>query len=397
LSEINAATQSVAIIGEQEEHPELPETFICLNCWRSAVFRIRTLLPLIPLMIIAIPAGHAQDTSSITSFVESWMASPHGDRKSEAFVHWNKDGAVPEDCATCHSGPGLLDFLGADGSMAGKVDAPATIESPVDCVACHNQAASNLEQITFPSGEIMTEASPSAICMVCHQGRASGDAVNAAIAGSEDDTINAELGFINVHYAASAATMFGGSVRGGYQYDGKTYAEKFAHVPDFNSCTTCHDPHTTKVVAVDQCVACHKGAETISAIRTTPADIDGDGDAQEGISAEIATLHQKLGGAIMLYANDVVGKPVVYDAHAYPYFFNDLNGNGQADPDEAKFPNSYKSWTPRLLRAAYNYQFLAKEPGAYAHNPRYAIQLAYDSLEDLSSKAPVDMAGMTRP
>jgi len=359
---------------------------------------IRTLISLLPLVLVGIPAAQAQETSPVTAIVESWMASPHGDRKAEAFVHWNKDGAVPEDCATCHSGLGMLDFLGADGSTAGKVDAPAQIGSPVDCVTCHNQAAHDLKQITFPSGEVMTEASPSAICMVCHQGRASSDSVNAAIAGAEDDTVNGDLGFINVHYAASAATMFGGSVRGGYQYEGKTYAERFAHVPDFNTCTTCHNPHTTKVVAIDQCVACHKGAETVRDIRTTPADVDGDGNAKEGISAEISTLHEKLGDAIRLYAKDVSGNPVAYDSHAYPYFFNDLNGNGTADPDEAKFPNSYKSWTPRLLRAAYNYQFLAKEPGAYAHNPRYAIQLAYDSLEDLASKATaVDMAGMTRP
>jgi len=357
----------------------------------------RIALSIISLMLITIPAVQAQETPAISSIVEGWMTSPHADKKSEAFVHWNKEGAVPEDCATCHSGPGLMDFLGADGSMAGKVDAPAAIESPIDCVTCHNQAATDLEKITFPSGEVMTETSASAICMVCHQGRESSDSVNAAIAGGEEDTVNGDLGFINVHYAASAATMFGGSVRGGYQYEGKTYAERFAHVPDFNTCTTCHDPHTTKVVAVDQCVACHKGAETVRAIRTTPADIDGDGDVSEGISAEISTLHEKLGAAISLYAAEAIGKPVVYDAHAYPYFFNDLNGNGASDPDEAKFPNRYQSWTPRLLRAAYNYQFLAKEHGAYAHNPRYAIQLAYDSLEDLSSKAAVDMAGMSRP
>jgi len=357
----------------------------------------RFVFSLISLMFLAVPAAQAQETPSISSIVEDWIASPHGDRKSEAFVHWNKEGAVPEDCATCHSGPGLMDFLGADGSMAGKVDAPAAIESPIDCVTCHNQASTDLEQITFPSGEVVTETSASAICMVCHQGRASSDTVNAAIAGGEDDTVNGELGFINVHYAASAATMFGGSVRGGYQYEGKTYADRFAHVPDFNTCTTCHDPHTTKVVAIDQCVACHKGAETVRDIRTTPADIDGDGNVKEGISAEISTLHEKLGEAIGLYAKDVTGKPVAYDEHAYPYFFNDLNGDGVSDPDEAKFPNRYQSWTPRLLRAAYNYQFLAKEHGAYAHNPRYAIQLAYDSLEDLSSKATVDMAGMSRP
>ena len=357
----------------------------------------RTVLSLIPLIFFAIPAVQAQESSPVASIVEAWIASPHGDRKSESFIHWNKDGAVPESCATCHSGPGLMDFLGTDGTMAGKVDGPAPIGSPIDCVACHNQAATDLEQITFPSGEVVTETSASAICMVCHQGRESSDSVNAAIAGGEDDTVNGDLGFLNVHYRAAAATLFGGSVRGGYQYEGKTYADRFAHVPEFNTCTTCHDPHTTKVVAVDQCVACHKGAETVRAIRITPADIDGDGDVSEGISAEISTLHEKLGAAILLYAAEAIGKPVAYDAHAYPYFFNDLNGNGVSDPDEAIFPNRYQSWTPRLLRAAYNYQFLAKEPGAYAHNPRYAIQLAYDSLEDLSSKAAVDMTGMSRP
>ena len=209
------------------------------------MFYFRLALSIMSLIFIAIPAAQAQDQSPVTSIVESWIASPHGDRTSEAFVHWNEDGAVPEDCATCHSGPGLMDFLGADGSLAGKVDAPAPTGSPIDCVACHNKSAAELEQITFPSGVVMTEASPSAICMVCHQGRASSDSVNAAIAGADDDAINGELGFINVHYAASAATMFGGAVRGGYQYDGKTYAERFAHVPDFNTCTTCHDPHTT--------------------------------------------------------------------------------------------------------------------------------------------------------
>ncbi|MCB1404024.1 MAG: polyheme membrane-associated cytochrome C, partial [Rhodobacteraceae bacterium] len=64
---------------------------------------------------------------------------------------------------------------------------------------------------------------------------------------------------------------------------------------------------------------------------------------------------------------------------------------------EAVFPNRYASWTPRLLRAAYNYQFLAKDPGAFAHNPRYATQITYDSLEDLSQKVDIDMGGMTRP
>ncbi|MDA1090842.1 MAG: hypothetical protein O3A85_11100 [Proteobacteria bacterium] len=60
-------------------------------------------------------------------------------------------------------------------------------------------------------------------------------------------------------------------------------------------------------------------------------------------------------------------------------------------------PNRYQSWTPRLLRAAYNYPFVAKDPGMYSHNPKYVLQLLYDSLENLSAKIKLDMAKMLRP
>jgi hypothetical protein len=75
---------------------------------------------------------------------------------------------------------------------------------------------------------------------------------------------------------------------------------------------------------------------------------------------------------------------IVYDAHAYPYLF-----------DEAG--ERYATWTPRLLRAAYNYQYASKDPGAFAHNGKYVIQVLYDSLEDLGQQVSVDMSGMTRP
>ena len=93
----------------------------------------------------------------------------------------------------------------------------------------------------------------------------------------------------------------------------------------------------------------------------------------------------------------VAGKPIAYTPEVYPYFFVDLNGNGTADKDESKFPNRYKAWTPRLLKAAYNYQFVVKDPGAYAHNPTYATELLHDSLADLGAKVTVDLAKAVRP
>lgn len=53
----------------------------------------------------------------------------------------------------------------------------------------------------------------------------------------------------------------------------------------------------------------------------------------------------------------------------------------------------YESWTPRLLRAAYNYPWVAKDPGAFAHNGKYILQVLCDSRRDLGAS----VSGMVRP
>ena len=93
----------------------------------------------------------------------------------------------------------------------------------------------------------------------------------------------------------------------------------------------------------------------------------------------------------------MIKKEIVYDSHENPYFFVDTNGNGIADKNETQMSNRYNAWTPRLLKAAYNYQFVSKDPGAYAHNPTYTLQLLYDLLNDLSTRVPVDLSRANRP
>jgi hypothetical protein len=123
-------------------------------------------------------------------------------------------------------------------------------------------------------------------------------------------------------------------------------------------------------------------------------DYDGDGDTTEGLADEVETMREALYEAMQDYATEVTGaEAIVYDSHAYPYFFIDTNANGKPDEDEAAYPNRYATWTPRLLRAAYNYQYAAKDPGAFAHNGKYILQVLYDALEDMG----VDVSGMVRP
>src|SRR5580765_6911169 len=50
-----------------------------------------------------------------------------------------------------------------------------------------------------------------------------------------------------------------------------------------------------------------------------------------------------------------------------------------------------------LPLCAYNYQFSVKDPGSFAHNGKYIIELLYDSIADLNAKnAVVDFADLNR-
>jgi len=325
-------------------------------------------------------------------FWTTWMNSGHADPNAEAFKHWDEDlpPEIPTRCAKCHSTFGHLDFLGVDGTDFGTVDNPAPIGTTVECIACHNEATAVQDSVVFPSGVEVTGLGSEARCMNCHQGRESSVSVDQRIADAnvpDDDTISPDLGFANIHYYAAAATRFGGIAKGGYQYAGKSYDAKFAHVAGVDTCTSCHDPHSLEI-QLDSCTLCHEEVAVSGDVKNirlfgSTSDYDGDGDVSEGIYYEIEGLREILLTAIQEYAA-VAGTPIVYDAHSYPYFFIDTDGNGQADEGEANYDNRYKAFSPRLLRATYNYQTSLKDPGAFAHGGKYIIQLLYDSIEDLN-------------
>jgi len=132
----------------------------------------------------------AQDKSELSRLTKEWLASPHGDYNSLSFTYWNKDGEVPVACAACHSQPGFIDYLGADGSAPGVVDHAAAINAPIGCASCHTSAAQALDSVPFLSGVAVDGLGPSAVCTVRHQGRQSGDDMTAATLGINEDTVS---------------------------------------------------------------------------------------------------------------------------------------------------------------------------------------------------------------
>ncbi len=325
--------------------------------------------------------------------LEAWQGSAHNALDTEAFLHWSTEDdkfEVPTTCAKCHTSTGYQDYLGLDGSEANKVDAAVSVKDGnpgIQCVTCHNAVTFTKTTVMFPSG-VEIKAGDDTRCMECHQGRESKvsvdefiaqfgenidpDAVPAPIKNDQGNDV--KLGFRNVHYFAAAATLYGGMTHGGYEYDGNTYDSKNTHVAGYDSCIGCHNPHTLKV-KVEECANCHEGVASVEDLKnvrmvSSAPDYDGDGNVEEGMYYEIQGLQETLMAEITKYALDKGGAEIKYDAATYPYF---MGADGKA----------YPSWTPRLLKAAYNYQVSIKDPGAFAHGNKYIVQLLFDSVADL--------------
>jgi predicted CXXCH cytochrome family protein len=343
--------------------------------------------------------------ADLVPYYEKWMMSAHADKTAVPFNNWNMQGMIPVECARCHSSPGFIDYIGGDGSTVGKVDQPAPTGTVITCKTCHNPAADALSTVVFPSGAKVENLGGEARCMTCHQGRASGKDVDANIKSSgvtDPDIVSPMIKFTNVHYYPAAATLYASRADGGYQYPGQTYDARFRHVPGYDTCIGCHDQHSLKV-KFDECSQCHQGVKDVEGARkirmmsSLTRDYDGDGDLTEGIYGELDGLRTKLLLAITSYGKEKK-TPVCYDVNSYPYWFIDTNGDGMCSADEAKATNGFASWTARLAKAAYNYQLSIKDPGNFAHNAKYVMELLYDSITDVNVAltAKVDLSKATR-
>ncbi len=348
----------------------------------------------------------ADQTSALNVISAKWAGSAHADASSEAFMHWNEDdpAEIPPTCAKCHSATGFQDYIGADGSAVGSVEAAGPIVDPINCAACHNDAADLMEQAVLPNGTVLEDIGRNALCSTCHSGMGSSAAVQNVVADQAEDEVLPDQGIMGAHYLLAASVHAGADGGVGFEYEGMSYAGKFFHAEAVNSCLECHDPHSLRTQKPENtdanlCSTCHSDVtsyQDYKSISMCPTDYDGDG-TKESTYEELEGLKAKLIEAMRGYSNAKSGVTFGFYKDAYPYAFIDTNNDGAISEDEAAFPNQFKAFTPRLLKAAFNLMFVAKDPAAYVHNPDYAFQLLYDSIEDLSEFSGVSTQGLVRP
>jgi hypothetical protein len=345
----------------------------------------------------------------------------HFDTSAEAYRHWDEDTdhLVDPSCARCHSVEGFL--FRAKYNIDQTI--PATLSSGMTCETCHETNANfsplnnniperrYIRSVTFPvpatatsqqiaartimnGAEGSDEEDDSFLCLTCHQGRESTLTVDT-FNPSPVDTFT--LSFRNVHYLPAGATQYGNAAAVAYQYAGKQYAPRWEHTDtavngrDTSQCAFCHmqqGSHSFEPEIVTVCTQCH-GTVTLDTIGPPAFAVQHDYDSNPTTAskAEAAVFGTRLYAAIQAYCAaiaDGVTPPngasyVAYKGDAYPYWFKDSNKNHEVDAEET----SAMRFDSKSLRAAFNYQYYQKEPGAWAHNNRYIVQVLFDSIEDL--------------
>ncbi len=349
--------------------------------------------------LLAGGTGWSDEKTEAGVRLEFWKG--HFDRNAQPFHDWDNVKEIPAVCARCHGANSLPEYL-----KEGKNTPAPHVKNGFACTNCHadllTYARHTVAKVTFPSGVTVDSGNNDAnLCMTCHQGRESTASVNKAIAGLAPDSPDPKLAFLHVHYFPAGASIYGTEAKVGYEYDGKKYVGRFAHMPNVSTCTGCHAPHDGEV-KIDRCGGCHDGIKTVADLAnirmSTRGDFDGNGK-EEGLAREIAGLQSQLYAAILTYSKNVGGTQIAFTKAAFPYWYADSNGNGRIDPEEMKMANKYTAYTPRLMQAVFNYTYSVRDPGAAYHNGRYVLQLLYDSLDSLaaSGKAGVTMSGKARP
>ncbi|WP_305046920.1 hypothetical protein [Geoalkalibacter sp.] len=319
--------------------------------------------------------------------------------------HYDWDASNRASCQRCHTATGGRNFLNNPSTYNAANNSFAHLEPGQNellyCWACHSDVGTGALRDPGPITEVYAAATSgntagtatvvypdidaSNVCMGCHIGREIGENI------TNDNDADGVRSFINSHYLAAGGQIFNVS---GYEYPGQNYGDFGFHknvgVSDSfgtgtaGPCVTCHmsgpEPHTFVASAQSpSCASCHGGL--------TDAVLD---TAKNEFALALAELNAALAARGIHYFN------------SHPYFFQATGGTG----------GSFTNWNSvaetlgvglstdptgtgwkHVMGAAFNYNLLKHDPGAYAHNKQYALKLIADSIDFLADGA-VDGLGI---
>lgn len=260
------------------------------------------------------------------------------------------------------------------------------------CIACHTDISSGALRTNLPIQPYTddTYTNPdvgikSNLCIKCHSGTQSGRSIKAKVAAGADFT---NLAFIGSHSAAAAGILFKSI---GYEFSGQNYSNKwhFKHDQIGISNFTAYNYNTG---SNGPCVGCHMSSSNKHTF--SPLTKDTGGVVTAVISTSCAGCHtgpayldagrmnsrETKFAATLLALQKALETKNIYYADTAPYFFNS-SGDTNAG-------NAVTNWgNADTMGAAFNFNLLRHEPGAYAHNMIYAKRLIYDSIDFLDNGA----------
>ena len=402
-------------------------------------------------------ACHNPHSNTLTQSHREYAKSHHGDPKGVAWTTYDFKQDNRAACARCHTSTGYISFISNNFTPPTKgFSTGSTTRELLACDACHASydfknsirkvPAFTATYKNFDGTGLASypDVGGTNLCIPCHSGRESAQALNAVA-----DFSNA--GFINSHYLAAAGLMYmqvgfinftspGGAI--GTTTYGKTLSPDNITTPGgiAGGTSSTHrklgtplmngnskNPSLFVAGVMDKngpCVTCHMNA---SGLPTRPGNghslkIDGKTFQQVCYichsSENTVTLttdnfrtkflepqSEAFLSGLELLEHQLAGYGVSFNESAYPYFYDDnlplVNGKKQA----------LKDWTRggtvdgrKFMGACFNLNLLARDPAAFAHARSYSRRLIYDSIDflddlamNLSVSATALNSGLTMP
>ncbi|MBI5637557.1 MAG: hypothetical protein HZA03_06275 [Nitrospinae bacterium] len=348
-----------------------------------------------------------------------WHASKHGGDFTAlgawAHYNWSNKTTNPSTdrgvCQRCHTATGLAAYL--DALKAGATYTPPftlDVNFKPDLLACNGCHSDNKGTLRDPGAITVTyygdaqaladftttgaapvtypDAKGSNICISCHTGRESGSSIK-----SSTRTFTSGTSFINSHYLTAGGTIFAET---GYTYYSSTgtfnYANPSYYRHDKIGLDSTLAPNTG---ANGPCVGCHMtstadAAANYGSHRFLPVQKDSAGvltaitttvcanchSGQYSMTATELEHQNTLFQSTLEALKELMASKGFYYSANYPYWYSNAAGTTAATSWGAT-----KAIGQQNMGAAFNYNLLKHDPGAYAHNRYYAKRLIYDSMD----------------